>query len=184
LKKKILLIGASTGGPSLIKELLSGIESLSYTIVIAQHMKEEILPSFIHDLQNSLKVKVYSTPLKANFNEPSIIVCSHTSAIQKNALGYEIVTTSERQHYTPDINILFNSFANISSDFDIKALIMTGIGSDGVKGAKLLKSKGAKIFAQDEKSSPVYGMPRVAVESGIVDKIKSFDEIKEFFRYL
>lgn len=184
MKKKILLIGASTGGPCLIKELLSNIESLSCTIIIAQHMKEEILPSFIHDLQSSLKVEVYATPLKITLNEPSVIVCSHTSTLKKNALGYEIITTTEGQYYTPDIDILFNSFANISNDFDIEVLIMTGIGSDGVKSAKLLKSKGAKIFAQDKNSSPVYGMPRVAIESKIVDEVKSFDEFKEYFRNL
>ena len=83
-----------------------------------------------------------------------------------------------------DINKLFSSFAPFVHDFDISVLIMTGIGADGVDGAKELKAKGAKIYAQDEKSSPVYGMPRVAIESGIVDKVKSLDEIKECFRRL
>jgi len=63
-------------------------------------------------------------------------------------------------------------------------LIMTGIGSDGVDGATNLKSKGAKVFAQDEKSSPVYGMPKAALERGIVDQVKTLDEMKECFRGL
>lgn len=82
------------------------------------------------------------------------------------------------------INIFFNSFANLVHEFDLEVLIMTGIGSDGVDGAKLLQSKGAKIFGQDECSSLVYGMPRVAKESGIVDEVKSLDVIKEYFRVL
>lgn len=184
MKHKVLLVGASTGGPAQIKEILSSITSLSCTVIIAQHMREEILPFFINDLKESLSIKVLSTPLKTNLDEPSVIICAQTCVLQETASGYEIVNDAKNQHYTPDINKLFNSFVNFSSDFDLRVLIMTGIGSDGVDGAKNLKSHGAKVFAQNEKSSPVYGMPRVAIESGIVDEIQTFDEIKECFRSL
>lgn len=184
MKKKILLIGASTGGPSQIKEILASIKTLSYTVIIAQHMGEDVLPFFIKDLQESLSIKVVSTPLRTDFSEPSIIICSHTSRLEKKSSTYEMVNNSIGQSYTPDINILFHSFVKFAHEFDLRVLIMTGIGSDGVEGAKVLKSKGAKIFAQNESSSPVYGMPKVAIESGIVDEIKSFDAIKEYFRGL
>jgi len=184
LRKKILLVGASTGGPTLIKEMLSQITSLSCTVLIVQHMREEVLPFFIKDLKESLHVRVETTPLSTTLNEPSIIICSESSVIKKEYGTYKIITDKTEQKYTPDINKLFNSFTALSSDFEINVLIMTGIGSDGVEGAKNLKSKGAKIFAQDEKSCPVYGMPRVAVESGIVDEIKTLDEIKICFKAL
>lgn len=184
MKHKVLLVGASTGGPSQIKELLSCITSLSCTIIVAQHMREEVLPFFIKDLKESLSIKVEETPLKINFEEPSVIVCAGTSVLKKVALGYEIVHDAHQQHYTPDINKLLNSFVDFSKYFDLSVFIMTGIGSDGVDGAKNLKAYGAKIFAQDEKSSPVFGMPRVAIESGIVDDVKSLDSIKECFKGL
>jgi len=184
LKKKVLLVGASTGGPSQIKELLSSISSLSCTVVIVQHMREEVLPFFIKDLQDSLHVKVQTTPLTTSFDEPSIIVCSESSTLKKNFGTFEIVTDKANQNYTPDINKLFNSFVAHASEFDMKVLIMTGIGRDGVDGATNLKSRGAKIIAQDEKTSPVFGMPKAAIESGIVDEVKSLDEIKNCFRSL
>ncbi len=184
MKKKILLVGASTGGPTQIKEMLSQITSLSCTVIIVQHMREEVLPFFIKDLKESLHVKVETTPLATTFSEPSIIICSESSIIKKEFGSYNIVTDKREQKYTPDINKLFNSFSALSGDFEINVLIMTGIGSDGVEGARNLKSKGAKIFAQDEKSCPVYGMPRVAVEGGIVDEIKTLDEIKTCFKAL
>ncbi len=184
MKKKILLIGASTGGPSQIKEMLAQITSLTCTVIIVQHMREEVLPFFIKDLKESLHVKVQTTPLTTTFSEPSIIICSESSIIKKEYGTYKIITDKTDQKYTPDINKLFNSFATLSSDFEIDVLIMTGIGSDGVEGATNLKTKGAKIFAQDEKSCPVYGMPRVAIESGIVDEIKTLDEIKICFKGL
>lgn len=184
MRHKILLVGASTGGPSQIKELLSSINALSCSVIIVQHMREEVLPFFIKDLQETLKVKVQTTPLKTSFNEPSVIVCSESSVLKKKSSIYEIVAEKENQNYTPDIDKLFNSFIDYSDDFEINVLIMTGIGRDGVEGAKNLKAKGATIIAQDEKSSPVYGMPKAALESGIVDKIKTLDEIKECFRGL
>jgi len=184
VRKKVLLIGASTGGPAQIKELLSSIDSLSCTIIIAQHMREEILPFFIKDLKDSLKIKVHMTPVDMNLNEPSVIVCSHSSVLEKCDGNYMIKTDMTNQIYTPDINKIFNSFTTFAHDFDIHVLIMTGIGRDGVEGAKNLKQKGARISAQNEKSSPVYGMPKAAFEAGIVDEVKSFEMIKECFKGL
>lgn len=184
MKHKVLLVGASTGGPAQIKDMLSSITSLSCTIIVAQHMKEEVLPFFINDLKESLSINVHSTPLRINLEEPSVIICAGSCVVQKIASGYEIIHDAIDQQYTPDINKLLNSFTSFSSDFDVRVLIMTGIGSDGVDGAKALKANGATVFAQDEKSSPVFGMPRVAIESGIVDDIKSLDEIKEYFKGL
>lgn len=145
-------------------------------------MREEVLPFFIKDLNASLKINVLATPLKTSFNEASLIVCSHSSVLKQNNGNFEIVTDKENQNYTPDINKLFNSFVEYSDRFELKILIMTGIGSDGIDGAMNLKLKGAKVFAQDETSSPVYGMPKAAIERGIVDQVKTLDEIKECFR--
>lgn len=181
MRKKVLLVGASTGGPAQITKMLSNITSLSCTVVIAQHMKEEVIPFFIKDLQEQVNVKVESTPLRTSFNEPSVIICSTSSVIKKKANGYEIISDSSNQYYTPDINQLFKSFTAFTSELDIQALIMTGIGRDGVDGAKALKLKGATIIAQDENTSPVFGMPKAVIESGIVDEVKSLDEIISCF---
>lgn len=184
MKPKVLLIGASTGGPSQIKDLLSQIKSLSCTIIIVQHMKEEVLPFFIKDLKESLSVDVQMTPLRVDFSKPSIIVCSHSSVLQKNSGSYWLSTNTSTESYIPDINKLFKSFSLFVDDFDLSVLIMTGIGKDGVAGAKDLKEKGVKIYAQDEKSSPVFGMPKAAYEAGIVDKVMSLQLMKEYFRDL
>ena len=184
MKKKFLLVGASTGGPSQIKDLLASVNSLTCTVIIVQHMREEVLPFFIKDLKDTLKIKVQTTPLQTTFDEPSVIVCSESSVLSKSFGVFNITADKKNQNYTPDINKLFNSFVNYAGEFDIHVLIMTGIGSDGVDGAENLKSKGAKVFAQDEKSSPVYGMPKAALERGIVDEVKTLSEIKECFRGL
>jgi len=145
-------------------------------------MREEVIPFFINDLKDSLKIKVQTTPVCTSFEIPSVIICSKSSIIEKEGNLYNIKTDTQNQNYTPDINKLFESFVVYAEEFDMSVCIMTGIGRDGVDGAKKLKEKGAKIIAQDEKSSPVFGMPKAAIEDGIVDEIKSIDELKSCFR--
>ena len=184
MKKKIVLVGASTGGPTLIKKLICSLESLSCTVVVAQHMKEEILPSFIRELQASATVNVYKTPHSLDFESPSVYVCAESSVFVKDAFEYKLQTDKKNQKFTPDINKLFNSFCGYEQEFEIVVVIMTGMGSDGVLGAKNLRNLGVKIIAQDEESSPLYGMPKVAYEAKIVDEVKSFSEIQNFFKGL
>jgi len=184
LKPKVLLIGASTGGPLLIKELLLSLTSLNYTIVIAQHMKEEVLPFYIDDLKGSVKFCVKSTPITSTFMGGDIIVCSKSTTVQKECNKFKFVTDTANQIYTPDINKLFNSFLPYANELDISIIILSGIGSDGVNGSKNLKQYSSKIIAQDEKDCAVYGMPKAMVEMGIVDEIRTIDEIKNYMREL
>ena len=142
----------------------------------------EFCKKSIKDLADSLTIKVHSTPLIIDFIEPSIIVCSGSSSIEKQGTSYKIKSDRDGEMYTPDINKLFNSFVPFTHDFDLSVLIMTGIGSDGVQGAKNLHAKGAKIYAQDKESSPVYGMPKAAYEAGILEGVKTFDEIVSYFK--
>jgi len=184
LKHKVVLLGASTGGPSQIKELLKEVKNLSSTIIINQHMKEEVLPFYIKDIQNSFNFQVHTTPHSFSMNTPGVIICSQSSVIVKKGDTFSIQTQTDKQNYTPDINQFFTSFSNYAALFDTNVVIMTGIGRDGVLGALALKKNGAKIYAQDEKSSPVYGMPKAAYESNIVDKVMSLESLKTYFRSL
>jgi len=182
LKPKILFIGASTGGPSLIEKLLHSLSSIDYTIVIAQHMKEEVLPIYIKNIQESIAIKVKQTPTCIASKE--IIICSTSCKFIKKTNFLELVVNKQNQVYTPDINILFNSFIPYADEFESIAIILSGIGSDGVNGLIKLKEKGCFIIAQDEQTSPVYGMPKAVFESGIVDSVKSFDEIIKYVKSL
>jgi len=184
VKQKVVLLGASTGGPSQIKELLKEIQNLSSIIIINQHMKEEVLPFFIKDIHTTCRFTLETTPLCFSMNQPAIIICSHSSVIKKDGTNYLIKTECEQQQYTPDINQFFHSFAAYAEAFDVDVIIMTGIGSDGVLGAATLKKCGAKVIAQDASSAPVYGMPKAAFELGIVDEVMSLERLKEYFRSL
>ena len=182
MKKKIVLVGASTGGPTLIKKILTSIDRLSHTIIIAQHMREEVLPLFIKELDEASHIDVFSTPHTLDLSKPAVYICSESSVLEKLNNELYFKKDSTNQKFTPDIDKLFLSFVPFIKELDIKVIIMTGMGRDGVDGAKILKDIGATIVAQDEMSSPLYGMPRAAVEEGIVDEIKSFDEIQKLLQ--
>lgn len=183
MKHKLVIIGASTGGPSLIKELLQSLKNLSFTLIIAQHMKEEVLPFFIEELQaSSPHLNILSTPCSLDFCQPSVIICAHSCVFTQTLNSLTLQTDTTHQNFTPDINKLLLSFKPFATSFDTTVIIMTGMGSDGVLGAKELKSCGAQVFAQDKQSSPLYGMPKAAYESGIVDAVLSFTEIKKHLR--
>ena len=78
--------------------------------------------------------------------------------------------------YKPSVDITFNSIAE-SYQGRVLAIVMTGMGSDGCQGAKLLREKGATVWAQDEASCVVYGMPMAVVKENLADKVMSVDEI-------
>jgi two-component system, chemotaxis family, protein-glutamate methylesterase/glutaminase len=79
-------------------------------------------------------------------------------------------------HCRPAVDVMFRSISQIAGARVVSA-ILTGMGSDGAMGMKALKAIGAKTFAQDEESCVVYGMPKAAVELGVVDKVLPLSKI-------
>ena len=181
MKKQLLLVGASTGGPSQIKELFTLAKKIEQSIVIVQHMKEDVLRYFIDDLRSIVKLPLYATPCSCDFTTPSVVVLAQSCRVIKKGGSYHFEVDSKSEAYTPDINRLLLSFERYSSDFELSVVIMTGIGKDGLEGAKGLKRVGAKIYAQDEASSPVFGMPKAVIEHGIVDKVCSMEMMVKLF---
>ena len=78
--------------------------------------------------------------------------------------------------YRPSVDIMMTS-ASVAFKGPLLGIIMTGMGKDGVEGLKLIKSKGGYVISQDEESCIVYGMPRAALEEGVVDSVQSLDDI-------
>jgi two-component system chemotaxis response regulator CheB len=85
--------------------------------------------------------------------------------------------------YSPCADITLSSIAN-SFSVNVLTVVLTGMGADGKEGAVKLKQKGASIWAQDEASSTIYGMPKAIVDANLADKIYSLDEIARQFKAL
>ncbi|MCK9455463.1 MAG: chemotaxis protein CheB [Sulfurimonas sp.] len=182
--QKIVLIGASTGGPGQIERIIQSLPILNNTaIIIAQHMSIDFIPSFTKRLQtlslNSVNMVDNSTLIQST----NIYICHGITSVRKESDGFRFNVESSKQYkYNPDINTVFNSFVPFIEDVEILAVILTGIGDDGINGCAELALRGVRTITQDEKSSIVDGMPSRARSCVNNIEISDIAEIKEKIR--
>jgi len=182
VREKVLLIGLSTGGPAHINYLLSHIKKLNTHIVIAQHMRTEVIDFFLNDLQSGFDFEFTSTPTVLSASKREIVICGKSAVISNvSSSQIEIENSKITGRYTPDIDQLFLSAVSLCENFSVYASLMTGIGDDGVKGLLELKKSGAITMAESKDSAPVFGMPRCAIEHNAVTHIFSLDDMISFF---
>ena len=175
---KIVAIGVSTGGPGIIEKILTSLSHIDGALIVCMHSHPLILDSYIKRLQHLLPFPVIkianNTPLQPGYVYfcDSIGDTTYVPATQSFR-----VKPNKNALYTPNINTLFTSLATIQDPHNILAIILSGIGDDGVEGLLRLKNAGAHTIASDEKSSIVYGMPKAARNSNAAQKILSLEEI-------
>lgn len=183
---KIVLIGASTGGPGQIEKIIRSLPALNdTTVIIAQHMAMDFIPSFVKRLQEYSINPIEMAMDKSVMKPANIYFCHGITTIKKDCYGFNFsVESSQEYKYNPDINTIFNSFASFAKDIKILGAILTGIGDDGVNGCKQLSLMGAKTITQNAESAIVDGMPSRARKevqnieildiNGIKNRIKEF----------
>ena len=182
---RFVLIGASTGGPGQIQKIISSLNKLEQTtIVIAQHMAEEFLPSFIKRLQESSENTILLAKDAQMLQSGCIYFCNaHTRVVKNNSKLCFTCEQSSKNSYNPNINVLFNSFVPFANTNTL-CVILTGIGDDGVLGCKNLSLGGARTITESKESAIVDGMPSRARESIASIEIKDMQNIiqsiKEF----
>ena len=178
--KKLILIGASTGGPGLLESIVTSLPSKIITpIIIAQHMDSLSLESFAKRLHRINNITVEFVTQKTQLRDGAIYLLGDTSIMKKENNSYFLEPFSHAtSFYHPTIDELFFSIAKLA-DVEVSAYLLSGIGADGAKGLLALKEAGVKTVAQDEATSIVYGMPKSAVEIDAASKVMSINEIKE-----
>ncbi len=188
--KKIVAIGASTGGPKAILDLMQTFPSYcDYTFLIIQHMPPGFTRSFAERLSWYSNIKIKEAEdgdflIKgAGFVAPS----GYHMMIEKALEGYciRLDETALVNYVRPAIDVTLTSLAEVF-DGEIVVVILTGMGKDGLEGARKVKEKGGRIIAQDEASCVVYGMPRAVIEAKLADEIlpvsKIPDKILEYLK--
>lgn len=165
----LILIGASTGGVAALDTLIDGLDPAGPPVVIVQHMPGTYLVSFSQLLDRRFAQQVSLAEPGMTLGPGQIVLApalgEHTE-IDRRAGAWEIRLTPDRggARHVPSVDRLFASAAPHGQD--VIAAILTGLGRDGATGMKALREAGAITFAQDAQSSTVYGMPRVAWETG------------------
>lgn len=177
-KVKLLVIGASTGGPVAVTQIVSQLPAdFPAPIVIIQHMPENFTRAFSERLnrQSNLEVKEASTGDRLERGHVYVAPGGKQLMFDKNKSTIKIIDGDDRVNYKPSVDIAFASAAQTYSN-SVHSIVLTGMGADGCEGARLLKQKGASVWAQNEQSCVVYGMPAAIVNAGLADLILPIEE--------
>ncbi|MBM7623358.1 protein-glutamate methylesterase/protein-glutamine glutaminase [Sporohalobacter salinus] len=177
---EVVIIGASTGGPKSLKEVVTKISSnFDIGILIVQHMPPNFTTSLAQRLDRLSQIKVKEAE-EGDIIKPGQVLLApggHNMLVKKG--GKITLSQEEKIHNVrPAVDLTMESAVEHYGS-QILGVILTGMGKDGTCGLDAIKSAGGYTIAQDENSSVVYGMPRAAYEAGVVDSVKPLSEVAD-----
>jgi two-component system chemotaxis response regulator CheB len=181
-RPEMVLIGVSTGGPIALSRLLPAIPAdIGVPILIVQHMPPVFTQALADDLDSKCAVRVREA-VHLESPQPNVAYIAPGGRHMRLGSGHdgrpviEISDDPPENNLRPAVDYLFRSAAKHFPGRSL-AVILTGMGSDGTVGLRLLKRHGCFVIAQDEASCVIYGMPRAAVEAGMTDAVLPLDAI-------
>ncbi|MCH2159252.1 MAG: chemotaxis response regulator protein-glutamate methylesterase [Oleiphilaceae bacterium] len=179
----IVAIGTSTGGPVALQKVVTKLpQNFPVPILLVQHMPATFTPAFAERLDGLSQVKVKQAvdgdTLEAG---TAYLAPGGKQMIVGQRAGRKVISVldgDERLTYKPSVDL---SFGSVAKTFPGKALgiVLTGMGSDGKEGCRLMKSGGSTVWTQTEESCVVYGMPMVVDKAGYSDRSLDINEIGE-----
>lgn len=175
---EVLAIGTSTGGPVALQAILTALPSnFKLPILLIQHMPGSFTKAFSERLNGHCKISVKEAE-DGDILKPG---CAYLAPGGKQMMissagKIKIYDADDTLNYKPSVDITFASLAK-SYGHKVLAIVLTGMGADGRDGARLLKDKGAEIWAQDEASCVVYGMPQAVAKAGIATESLALSQI-------
>lgn len=181
LNPSLVAIGTSTGGPIALQKVLTQIPaSFPCPILMVQHMPATFTPSFAERLNAQCKIHVKQAEHgEALHPGTAYLAPGGQQMLLKGRPGRFYLHIEEgdpNQTYKPCVDLTFNSIARICPA-ETLAIILTGMGSDGRDGCQTIKQLGGTIWAQDQQSSTIYGMPMAVAKAGLADKILDVTDI-------
>ena len=179
---KLVAIGTSTGGPVALQSVLTQLPAnFPHPILLIQHMPAAFTPAFAARLNGLCKIKVKEAQQGDRLDPGTAYLAPGGQQMMVEGRGGSktlrvFEDNSERITYKPSVDVTFASIAKAYQG-DVLAIILTGMGADGRDGARMLKQTGATIWAQDEKSCVVYGMPQAVANAGLSSESLALDDI-------
>jgi two-component system chemotaxis response regulator CheB len=181
---KLLAIGTSTGGPVALQKILTQIpDNFPLPIIMIQHMPATFTQAFANRLNSLCKINIKEAS-DGDVLKPG---CAYLApggrqmiiSGTENAAKIKIIDdNSAKITFKPSVDVSFGSAAKIFNG-NVLGVILTGMGADGREGSRMLKEKGATIWAQDEESCVVYGMPQAVNSAGISQLSLALDDISD-----
>lgn len=177
IDRRIVAIGSSTGGPSALLTVLSGLPAeFPLPVLIAQHIADGFVPGLVSWLDGGTRIKVLeaSDGDRVRAGTAYFAPTGSNMVIEGNTIRFE--AAGQGQLYIPSADTLFESVAR---GFGSRAVgvLLTGMGADGANGLKRMHDRGAVTIAQNEETCVVYGMPRAAIELGAAGEVLAIEDI-------
>ena len=178
---ELIAIGASTGGTEAVKQVLKSLPSGMPPIVITQHISALFSPSFAKRLDSSSQIHVQQLDTnRAPLVQGGAYLAPGDKHLVVSRRGTHLYAQLDDRpavnRHKPSVDVMFDSVAETVGKKAI-GVILTGMGQDGAQGLLKMKQQAALTIAQDEQSSVVWGMPRVAIEYGAAEHISSLNDI-------
>ncbi|MFP5257896.1 MAG: CheB methylesterase domain-containing protein, partial [Acidobacteriota bacterium] len=181
--RDLVAIGVSTGGPPAVQKMLSVLpQDFPAGILIAQHMPAAFTGPFAKRLDGVCRITVKEAEDGERFQHGVAYVApggKHLRIDQKvSRIEVRVVEEPREALYKPSASVLFDS---VAAGVGRRALgvVLTGMGSDGLDGMRVLKAKGGRALAQSDSTCVVYGMPKAIVDAGLADEIVDIDDMGE-----
>lgn len=181
-KVALVSIGTSTGGPKALQDIIPRLpKDFPVPITIAQHMPQAFTGPFAERMNQMSQIMVKEAE-EGESLKPGVVYIApgrgHMRVRRERGIESVLRISEDKEDYIyrPSVDALMQS---VSECFPGRALgvILTGMGDDGLKGLTALKKTGGRIFAQNEESCVVYGMPKAVVDAGIADKVLSLEDM-------
>ena len=184
--ERIIVIGASTGGPRTVGGLLRQFPKTCPPILVIQHMPPEFTTRFAMSLNNSCEIRVQEANTGDRLEQGHAYVAkggNHLVLDQVSSRSLMLTKDPPVNYRRPSIDSTLFSIAEIYKK-KAMCIILTGMGSDGCEGARQVKRHGGTVIAEDESSAVIYGMPKAVIDAGLADYTSSAWKIPSIMRKL
>jgi two-component system chemotaxis response regulator CheB len=171
---RLIVIGASTGGPTALMELFSSFRpGGSAAVVVAQHMPERFTKTFAERLHKLGGMRVSEARDFEPLHPGRAILCPGGKCLEIVQFGHgfaaSVVPPQPTDRFIPSVDRLFKSAAEVAGE-RVLGVVLTGMGDDGARGVVAIKARGGTVYAESQETAVIYGMPGAAVRTGEVDK--------------
>lgn len=176
-KYSLVAIGTSTGGPVALTDVLTKLPAnFPLPIVLIQHMPHNFTKAFADRLNRQCKVQVKEAE-DGDVLKPGLALLAPGGKQMMITQGkVRVIESDERLNYKPCVDVTFGSAAKVYGD-KVLSIVLTGMGSDGCDGARMLKQAGSTVWSQDQATCVIYGMPMAVANAGLTDRVLALPEI-------
>ena len=173
---KLVAIGTSTGGPVALQRVLTRLPaSFPAPLLLIQHMPGAFTKAFAERLDKLCQITVKEAEDGDTLRPGLALLAPGGKQMMLDSRGVvRILPGDERLNYKPCVDVTFGSAAKVLQD-KVLAIVLTGMGADGREGARMLKQAGSSVWAQDEASCVIYGMPMAVAKANLADGIYDLD---------